>query len=152
LENLPDGPEGKYLTDHLTDEAIRLLQNAGDRPFFLHLSHYAVHTPIQAPADLIAKYEKKAKDLGLDRQETFRDGDAFPCLHKKDKRIRRRLIQSDPVYAAMVENLDTNIGRVLETLDRLGLSENTLVVFTSDNGGLSTAEGSPTTNTPLCEG
>lgn len=152
IDNLENGPQGEYLTDRLTDEAIRLIEQPDEHPFFLYLSHYAVHTPIQAPPELVAKYEKKAKALDLDAQETFRDGEPFPCLHKKDQRIRRRLIQSDPVYAAMVENLDTNIGRVLDALDRLGKTDDTLVIFTSDNGGLSTAEGSPTSNAPLSEG
>jgi arylsulfatase A-like enzyme len=152
IDNLENGPEGEYLTDRLTDEAIRLIEQPDEHPFFMYLSHYAVHTPIQAPPDLVAKYEKKAKDLGLDRVETFREGDPFPCLHKKDQRIRRRLLQSDPVYAAMVENLDTNIGRVLDALERTGQAQDTLVIFTSDNGGLSTAEGSPTCNAPLSEG
>ena len=146
------GSEGQYLTDHLTDHALRLLDEKSDRPFFLHLAHYAVHTPIEAPADLVAKYEKKARDLGLDRAETFRDGEPMPGLHQRGQRVRRRLVQSDPVYAAMVENLDTNIGRILDHLDRTGQADNTLVIFTSDNGGLSTAEGSPTCNAPLSEG
>ncbi len=152
IPTLPDAPEGTYLTDHLTDEAIRLIRERNDEPFFLHLSHYAVHTPIQAPQDLIEKYERKAKRLGLDQVEAIQDGEYFPCLHKQDERIQRRIIQSDPVYAAMVENLDSNIGRILSTLENEGLSEDTLVVFTSDNGGLSTAEGSPTCNHPLAEG
>ncbi|MEX0653952.1 MAG: sulfatase [Phycisphaeraceae bacterium] len=153
MANLDDGPEGEYLTDRLTEEAIALIRerDAG-RPFFLHLSHYAVHTPIQAPAELVAKYERKAKALGLEQLDALEPGDAFPCLHKKDQRIMRRRIQSHPVYAAMVENLDTNVGRLLDALDEQGLADETLVVFTSDNGGLSTAEGSPTCNAPLAEG
>ncbi len=153
MQTLDDGPDGEYLTDRLTDEAVRLIQNRdADGPFFLHLAHYAVHTPIQAPADLVAKYEKKARDLGLDQKDPIREGDFFPCLHKKDQRIRRRLFQSHPTYAAMIENMDTNIGRVLDALDDAGVADNTIVIFTSDNGGLSTAEGSPTCNAPLCEG
>ncbi len=149
---LSDGPEGEYLTDRLTTEAIHLIHDLGDKPFFLNFCHYAVHTPIQAPAELIKKYERKAKDLGLDQQQTYEEGEHFPCLHKKDQRVKRRLLQSDPTYAAMMENLDTNIGRLLDALDTEGIAENTLVMFTSDNGGLSTAEGSPTCNAPLLEG
>jgi len=67
-------------------------------------------------------------------------------------RVTRRLVQSDPAYAAMVENLDWNIGRVLRALDETGQADNTIVIFTSDNGGLATAEGSPTSNAPLSEG
>lgn len=153
---LADGPEGEYLTDRLTDEAIRLIeqneQQNGEQPFFLNLWYYTVHTPIQAKADKIAKYEAKAKALGLDKVQTFAEGDFFPAEHKKEKRIQRRLVQSDPVYAAMIESLDENIGRLLQAVERAGQSDNTIVIFTSDNGGLATAESSPTCNAPLAEG
>jgi len=149
---LPDGPPGEYLTDRLTDEAIRLIRGNKDQPFFLNLWHYAVHTPIQGKPDLVAKYEAKVKRLGLDRTEVLRKGEPFPFLGKKDRSIVRRLVQSDPAYAAMVENLDENVGRLMKALEEAGQADNTVVVFTSDNGGLSTAEGSPTTNSPLREG
>lgn len=158
IETMTDGPEGEYLTDRLTDEAISLIKHKyqadsqGERPFFLHLSHYTVHTPIQAKPKDIAKYEKKLKRLGLDQVEAFEEGEIFPCEHKKDKRVTRRRVQSDPVYAAMIDNLDQNIGRLIETLNEVGEAENTILFFTSDNGGLSTAEGSPTCNFPLHEG
>jgi arylsulfatase A-like enzyme len=150
---LEDGPEGSYLTDRLTDDAIKLIETRDTtRPFFLNFWHYAVHTPIQAPEHLVEKYRRKAHDLGLDRQATYEEGEPFPCQHKRHTRVKRRLVQSDPTYAAMVENLDTNIGRLLEVLRSQGLENDTLVVFTSDNGGLSTAEGAPTCNAPLSEG
>ncbi len=153
LENLEDGPEGEYLTDRLTDEAINLVkEHDGSKPFFLNMCHYAVHIPIQSPPDLVEKYKAKARAMGLDRQTTFEEGEYLPCLHKRNERIRRRLIQSDPAYAAMIENLDTNIGRLLDALRETGQLDNTLVIFTSDNGGLSTSEGSPTCNKPLLEG
>jgi arylsulfatase A-like enzyme len=153
LPHLEEGPEGQYLTDRLTDEAIRLVRGRdAERPFFLHMSHYAVHVPIEAPADLVEKYRTKAARLGLDEVETFREGERFPSLHKRDRRVRRRLVQSDPVYAAMIENLDANIGRLLAAVEAEGLADDTLVLFTSDNGGLATAEGSPTCNAPLAEG
>lgn len=88
----------------------------------------------------------------MDQQPTFEEGDHFPCEHKKNLGITRRLLQSDPVYAAMIENLDTNIGRLLQAVDEAGLTPQTVVIFTSDNGGLATAEGSPTLNAPLVEG
>lgn len=152
LPTLPEGLAGEYLTDRLTDEAIRLIETNGNQPFFLNLWYYAVHIPLQAPDALVKKYQEKARDLGLDRLQTFAEGDFFPCEHKKDKRIIRRLVQSDPVYAAMIENLDENIGRLLTALENCGQAQNTLVIFTSDNGGLSSAEGSPTCNAPLAEG
>ncbi|NIA20990.1 MAG: sulfatase-like hydrolase/transferase [Anaerolineaceae bacterium] len=152
IATLEDGPEGQYLTDRLTDEAIHLVRNRGDRPFLLHLAHYAVHIPIESPSDLVEKYRRKSKAMGLDGKGAIVAGEHFPCLHKQDQRVQRRVVQSDPAYAAMIENLDTNIGRLLETLEEEGIADNTLVVFTADNGGLSTAEGSPTCNHPLSEG
>jgi len=153
MPGLEDAPEGAYLTDVLTDRAIELiLKRDPDRPFFLNLWHYAVHTPIQAPADLVAKYEQKARDLGLDDTQALEPGDHFPCQHKRDQRITRRRFQSDAAYAAMIENLDANIGRLIDALDAAGLGEETLVLFSADNGGLSTAEGSPTCILPLAEG
>jgi arylsulfatase A-like enzyme len=149
---LEDGPKGEYLTDRLTDEAIRLIRSRGRKPFFMHLSHYAVHNPIQAPQELIEKYRRKAADMKIDNMPCIVEGEYFPCVHKRNKRVRRRVIQSDPAYAAMVENLDANVGRVLEALEEEGIAENTLVMFASDNGGLSTAENSPTCNYPLSEG
>ncbi len=153
IPGLPDPAPGTYLTDYLTQAAVDLIsRHPQDRPFFLNLWHYAVHTPIQAPADLIEKYRRKARDLGLDQMQVLIEGEPFPFNHKKHLRVQRRIIQSDPVYGAMVENLDTNVGRVLDALERSGQADNTLVIFTSDNGGLATAEGSPTCNRPLAEG
>jgi arylsulfatase A-like enzyme len=156
IPGLPNAPDGTYLTDHLTDEAVRLIrehkQKSPETPFFLNFWHYAVHTPIQAPAPLIEKYKAKAAALGLDKVPPFEEGELFPVEHKKDKRVQRRRIQSDPVYAAMMENLDTNVGKIMDALRDLGIADDTVVIFTSDNGGLSTAEGSPTSNAPLHEG
>jgi len=147
------GPEGEYLTDRLTDEAIRLVRERDQsRPFFLHLSHYAVHTPLAAPAALVEKYERKARKMGLDQRDPLVKGENFACLHKQEQQITRRVFQSHAVYAAMIENLDWNIGRLLDALRAAGLEDDTLVIFTSDNGGLATAEGSPTCNFPFSEG
>lgn len=155
IETLKDAavPEGTYLTDYLTDQTLDLLKERNkEQPFFLNLWYYSVHTPIEAKKEKIRKYEEKAHKMGLDKIETFENGDFFPSERKKNKHIRRRLVQSDPVYAAMIESLDENIGRLLEELKKQNLIEETLIVFTSDNGGLSTAEGSPTCNLPLAEG
>ena len=151
LEEAPV-PDGTDITDYLTDRAIALIREPSDRPFFLNLCHYCVHQPIEAKAGDIRKYEAKARRTGLDRLTTFEEGESFPCTHNRDQHIRRRRVQSDPVYAAMVENLDRNIGRLLQALDETGQAGHTLVIFTSDNGGLATAEGSPTCNAPLAEG
>ena len=156
MPNLADGPDGEYLTDRLTTEAIRLIdERDAERPFFLYLSHYAVHIPIQAPAELIEKYRRKATELGLDKADVIVEGEPFGCQHLRGERLLRRTVQSDPAYAAMVENLDVNIGRVLGALDSQGIRDDTLVLFTSDNGGLATSnrrEGVPTSNKPLAEG
>lgn len=154
IPTLQDGEDGEYLTDRITDEAIKLIKNRDrEKPFYMNLWHYAVHVPIQAPDEqLVEKYRKKAAKMGLDKVQTFAEGDYFPCEHKKDKRIVRRLVQSDPAYAAMIENLDDNVGRLLEVLKQEGIYEDTEIIFTSDNGGLATAEGSPTSNLPLIEG
>ncbi len=152
LPGIEDGPEGEFLTDRLTDEAIRLVQESGDQPFFLNLPYYSVHIPIQAPAEWVEKFRRKAEELGLDKQEALIEGEPFPCEHKRHLRIVRRIMQSDPTYAGMVGNLDWNIGRLLAALDACGKAEDTVVIFTSDNGGCSTAEGSPTCNAPLNEG
>jgi len=154
LPTMSDGPDGEYLTDRLTDEAIRLIKNHnyGNSPFFLNFWHYAVHTPIQAPKNLIEKYEQKAKNMGLDQINPIIEGEFFPYERMKHERIKRRVIQSDPVYAAMVENLDTNFGRLFDALDECGIADNTALFFTSDNGGESSVGGSPTSNLPLAEG
>ena len=142
LPNLPDGPEGEYLTDRLTSEAINFIQQHRDKPFLVYLSHYAVHTPLQAKATLLEKYKAKAAKLPAGESPEFLD----------DNGRAVRQVQNRPAYAAMVENLDENVGRILDKLAALGLDENTIVIFTSDNGGLSTAEGSPTSNLPLRAG
>lgn len=152
MPNLKDGPKGEFLTDRLTNEAIKLLKQKSHSPFFLNLCYYAVHIPIQAPSSLIQKYKEKAKRLGLDKRTTFEKGENFSCIHKKYNKIIRRIIQSDPTYAAMIERLDWNIGRLLETLKDLHIEDNTIIIFFSDNGGLSSAESSPTCNSPLKEG
>lgn len=152
IPTLPEAAAGTWLTGHLTEQAIRQIEADDGRPLFLNLWHYTVHTPIQASEHLVAKYRAKAARLGLDRVDPFADGEAFPCLHKRDQRIRRRLLQSDPAYAAMMEELDDSVGAVLAAQERRGRLDDTLIIFTSDNGGLSSAEGSPTCNAPLAEG
>ncbi|SDW46885.1 sulfatase [Paenibacillus sp. CF384] len=152
IETLEEGPEGEYLTDRLTDEAIELIRQNEGAPFFLNLWHYAVHIPIEVSAELTKRFAEKAKALGLDRVEAFVEGEFFPCEHKKHLRVQRRIVQSDPAYAAMIYNLDWNIGRLVKALEETGQLDNTVIVFTSDNGGLATAEGSPTCNSPLQEG
>ncbi len=133
---LPDGPPGEHLPDRLASETVRFIEANRHRPFFVYLAFYSVHTPLMAREDLRQKYEAKRRRLGLEAKwgrEEPRDV---------------RLVQEHPVYAAMVEAMDLAVGKVLAKLDELGLSDNTLVIFTSDNGGLSTSEGWPTSNLP----
>ncbi|MEM7130196.1 MAG: sulfatase [Chloroflexota bacterium] len=158
IPGLEDAPvqEGTYLPDYLTDQVLELIgghsEEEDKRPFFLNLWYYTVHTPIQAKDEKIRKYEKKARLAGLDKETALVEGEYFPAEHKKHLRVTRRVIQSDPVYAAMIESMDENIGRILNLLEKKGELENTLIFFTSDNGGLATSEGSPTCNSPLAEG
>ncbi|MDO5417883.1 MAG: sulfatase [Lachnospiraceae bacterium] len=156
IETLEEGPEGEYLTDRLTDEAIGLLKarkEEGDtRPFYMSMCHYAVHTPIQVKEEDRLRFEKKARELGLDKETALVEGEEFHTEDKTGKHVMRRVIQSDPSYAGMIWNLDQNVGRLLTALEECGEAENTVVVFTSDNGGLATAEGSPTCNLPASEG
>jgi arylsulfatase A len=121
IENLDEGKPGEYLTDRLTNEAINFLKVNKEHPFFIYLSHYAVHTPLEVADSLVRKYEKKLESN-----------------HSK----------KNAVYAAMIENVDSNIGRLLSELDKLGLTNNTIIIFYSDNGGYMPA----TDNTPLREG
>ena len=152
IENLEDGPDGEYLTDRLTDEAIKLIKESGDDPFFMNLWHYTVHMPEQAKEEDVRYFTEKAKLLKIDRINPFVEGEHFPIEIKKNMRVTRRVIQSDVIYAAMIKNLDWNIGRVLKALKETGKLDDTIIIFTSDNGGLSTAEGSPTCNFPAREG
>lgn len=134
---LADGPKGEHLPDRLATEANKFIETNKDKPFFAFFSFYSVHTPLQSRPDLEAKYEAKREKLGLEAKwgrEEPRDV---------------RLVQEHPVYAGMVEAMDQAVGKVLAKLEELGLSKNTLVIFTSDNGGLSTSEGWPTSNLPL---
>jgi arylsulfatase A-like enzyme len=139
LPNLADGPAGEYLTDRITDEALRFLDKNKDKPFFLYLPHYAVHTPLQAKGDLVEKYRAKAGSISGEKKAEF--------LSDLGGSVRQ--VQNQPTYGAMVESMDKSVGRILEKLAELGIEKNTIVFFTSDNGGLSTAEGSPTSNLPL---
>lgn len=146
---LPDGEKGEYLTDRLTNECLQFIQDSKDKPFFLFHSMYAVHNPLQAPKPLIDKYLAKKDKLKNSAQERFISNEAWMKNHKEWK---TRILQDNAKYAAMIENMDWNIGRMLDKLKELNLLNNTLIIFTSDNGGLSTAEGSPTSNQPLRAG
>ncbi|MDR1964575.1 MAG: sulfatase [Planctomycetaceae bacterium] len=145
---LPDGPEGEFLTERLTEEAVKQIETIKDSPFLLYFAFYQVHTPLQAPEKLIDKYRDKAKRLNLPGEQdptAIEENELRP--NGKPRLIRQ--IQSHPVYAAMVESMDTAIGKVLDKLQKENLLDNTIICFVSDNGGL--AENS-TSNIPLRAG
>lgn len=153
LPTLPDKLEGEYLTDRITEEAIELLKGRDkEKPFFMYLSHYAVHTPIQAKPEDISYFQAKAKRLHRDEINPLVKGEKLPYENKRNGHVVRRVTQSDVIYAAMIRNLDMNIGKLLTELKAEEIYDDTIVIFTSDNGGLSTTEGAPTCNAPLSEG
>ena len=130
----PDPKDDPKTTDRIANEAVRFIEANKDKPFFAYLPFLAVHIPIGARQDLIEKYQQKP---------------APPEAWGQERQSKVRLVQSHPAYAAMLEQLDSAIGRVLDALERQHLAERTIVVFMSDNGGLATAEGHPTSNLPL---
>lgn len=140
---LTEGPPGEYLTDRLTDESIRFMESAGEDPFFLYLSFYTVHSPIQGCREYDDYYLEQSRALpDSGRMAVTEEGDGIT-----------RINQSDPRYAAMVRSMDKNVGRLLKKLEENGHTENTIVIFTSDNGGLSTTrKGGPTSVLPLRAG
>ncbi len=132
------GKKGEHLGDRLTSEALKLIETNKDKPFFLYLPFYDVHTPIQAKEALVEKYRGKAKRMGLpaEGETSFKqDGTIARGTKPGLKQNKARQEQNNPAYAAMVETLDTNVGRLLDGLKRMGLENNTIVIFTSDNGG-----------------
>ncbi len=132
----PDHRDDPKTTDRIVGAAVKFIDAHRDQPFFAYLPFLAVHTPIGARADLVAKYEKKKLS-------------APPDAWGRERARDVRLVQNHAPYAAMLEQLDTGLGRVFAALERNGLTQRTIVVFTSDNGGLSTSEGHPTSNLPL---
>jgi len=148
---LEDGPVGEYLTDRQTEEAIKFIEYKKDDPFFVYLSYYAVHNPMQGKEELIQYFQSKADSLGLSDIEHFTKDEEWIKRAPKGN-YRERIIQSYAVYAAMIYSVDENLGKLFEKLRQLKLDNNTIIFFTSDNGGLSTSEGSPTTNYPLRAG
>ena len=147
---LSDGPEGEYLTDRLGDECIQIIRRFKDKPFFINLPFYQVHTPLLAKPEKVKHFEEKAQRMGLESPRAFEEKPEWKDKQPfQDATHIERVIQSNAAYAAMIASMDENIGKIINELKRLGLYENTIIIFTSDNGGLSTSEGSPTSNRPL---
>ncbi len=147
VPDLEDGKDGEYLTDRLTDEALDFIEANRGQPFFLVMSHYAVHTPLQAKPEASSRFESKATSLPQP---------SLPEFVAEGPSATTKTRQDHAVYAAMVESSDESVGRILDQLEELGLASNTAVVFVSDNGGLSTLSGErthmPTANLPLRAG
>lgn len=144
FRNVPDlkgGQDGEYLTDRLTDETEQFIRQHKDEPFFVYLSHYAVHDPFEAKDSLKQKYQKIINDSGIDIGAT-----------KKVKNANQKLYQDNATFAGMIESMDESLGRITKLLDELNLSDNTIIIFTSDNGGDACKmdnRGRSTSNVPL---
>ncbi|MEE3086054.1 MAG: sulfatase, partial [Bacteroidota bacterium] len=142
---LKDGPEGENLTDRLTDESIRFISQNQDYPFLLYLSYYSVHTPIQAHPDYLSNFQAKKKSLKDTLAIKIKDQGGYTVQN-----------QYNADYASMVYALDKNVGRLINQLESLKMLNNTMIIFTSDNGGLTTLEKenrtAPTSVLPLRAG
>ena len=147
--------KGDYYTDKLTDAALDFIERNKDRPFFVHLEHFAVHDPIQGRKDLVAKYRKKLAAMPKPKGPEYilepnPDGPPLTAAElkalEKDDRLQLhqdkrvwwvKQVQDNVEFAGMLEATDQSLGRIRAKLKELGLAENTIVIFTADNGGMS---------------
>ena len=135
---LESGPNGESLPMRLSRETAKFIKDHKDGPFLAYLSFYSVHSPIQTSRNRWEKFRKKAVAQGIpDKRFIF------------DRNLPVRQVQDCPVYAGMIEAMDDAVGLVLDTLDKLGLAENTIVCFTSDNGGVSSGDAYSSSMLPL---
>ncbi len=139
--NLDYHYEGESLTMRLAKETVEFMEENRDTAFFAFLSFYAVHSPLQTTQEKWSKYRQKAEEMGI-AETGFKMGHFLPI----------RQVQDNPVYAGLLETMDDAIGLVLDNLDAMGLAENTIVIFTSDNGGVSAGDAFATSNLPLSGG
>lgn len=135
---LEDHEPGENLSMRLAKETLNFIEQSKDEPFLAYLSFYAVHAPIQTSQDKWMKYRTKAEKMGI-ADDGFEDGHFLPM----------RMHQDNPVYAGLIESMDDAVGYVLQGLKRLGLDENTVIVFTSDNGGVISGDNYSTNCLPL---
>jgi arylsulfatase A-like enzyme len=164
LEGLPN-VDGDYLTDRLCDEALDWIEENKEGPFFLYLAHFSVHDPIDGRPDLVEKYEKRRAQMGSQESTPFileGNPDAELPLTREEldsmigepdyqehkvlpnRTVKIKQIQDNPEFAGMVESVDESLGRVLAKLKELGLEDNTIVIFFSDNGGMAASNlGNP---------
>ena len=136
--NLQDGPNGENLEMRLANETVKFMKGNKDKPFLAYLSFYAVHGPIQTTNAKWKKYRDKAKKTGIAEK-------GFAMEHH----LPYRLHQDNPVYAGLVESMDDAVGVVLNSLKEMGLDKNTIVIFTGDNGGVTSGDSYSTNNAPL---
>lgn len=130
IEDLVEGGnDGEYLTDRLTTEAINFIDTV-TRPFLVYLAHYAVHTPLEAKPKLVEKYEQKAREMYPDTTN---------ILIRDRNKTYTRIVQNHAIYGAMIESVDESIGRLVAELEEKEILDNTVIIFTSDNGGYSTS-------------
>ncbi|MFA8436873.1 MAG: sulfatase [Marinifilaceae bacterium] len=149
IEGLEEGKKGEYLTDRITDETIKYLEthcnSNPDQPFLAYVSHYAIHEPLQAKEEYIHKFREKLKTMRYEGPEFIEEGTGTTKMR-----------QDDPVYAAMIYSMDESLGHITQTLEKLGQLDNTIIIFFSDNGGLSNRGFRPrkvaTSNYPLRAG
>ncbi|TAN36769.1 MAG: DUF4976 domain-containing protein [Verrucomicrobia bacterium] len=135
--NLPNGPRGESLTQRLANETITFIEQHKDKPFLAYLAFYAVHGPIETSQPLWSKYRAKAATLPPPAER-----------FKIDRTLPVRQVQDNPIYAGLIEDMDTATGRVLQRLAELGLDRNTIVCFTSDNGGVSSGDSFSSSELP----
>jgi len=134
---LPSGPKGQDLTQRLADETISFIEQNTNKPFLAYLAFYAVHGPIQTTKPLWEKFREKASAQPKP-EERF----------KIDRTLPVRIVQDNPIYAGLIEDMDGAVGRVLKKLDELGLASNTIVVLTGDNGGVSSGDSYSSSELP----
>ncbi len=165
MPGLQDGPKGEYLTDRVTTEALKYIEKNKDKPFFMYLSHFAVHDPIQGRPDLVEKYRKKLAQMKKPSGAPFilegNPDDPQPLSRSQldnllndpqyagysvlpQHTVKIKQFQDNIQFAAMVESMDESMGRVMNKLKELGIDQNTIIIFASDNGGMSAANiGNP---------
>lgn len=160
MKGLEGGKDGEYLTDRLTDEALKYIDANKDHPFFIYLSHFAVHDPIQGRPDLVEKYKRKLAagsstgatayvlEPNPDTSFQFTQEQLASMLNDKgyagfkylpNRIVKIKQVQDNPEFAAMVESMDESFGRVVDELKKLQLDQKTIIIFFSDNGGMSAA-------------
>ena len=140
MEDVED-EKGMPLSIKLAKETVLFIEQNTDKPFFAFLSFYAVHAPIQTSREKWSKYRQKAENRGI-AENGFEMGRLLPA----------RVVQDNPVYAGLVETMDDAIGMVLDALQKQGLDDDTIIIFTSDNGGVVSGDAFATSNLPLRAG